>query len=339
MTTPADTTMKDLAGFLAAQMADAETQWSSGTFGAIAEFARDADATAALSPLSAVTGRGGIRVEPVAGMRPVAFETTTKDSWNHRIALCLPERQCEMNVRTVLTELGPDAQALRERDRASVLFDLGLGALQADCCVRVADPQVAAQLRAHCGHPVFGSPAMGVILAANPHRVFLSRLGRIEVFQPIPPPHGKSPDGPHTHVLPGLLRHRRTHAATEPIPDAFVPCAHIYPAHPAKDRLARARPFDRARHEAFQAMLQKFGDPNFLALKRHVMDAIEAGADPSAVPVTDQRFVRTNIRVTLRQIKATQDETPALAAWLAAHERNAHGDAADDPHHHEAHAP
>ncbi len=30
-----------LAAFLDAQMADAETQWSLGTFGAIAEFARD----------------------------------------------------------------------------------------------------------------------------------------------------------------------------------------------------------------------------------------------------------------------------------------------------------
>jgi hypothetical protein len=331
--------MEEPAGFLAAQMADAETQWSIGTFGAIAEFARDADETAVLSPLSAVSERGGIRIGPVAGMRLRAFETTTKDGWNHRIALCLPEARCTMSERTVLTELGPDAQALRERDRGAILFDLGLGALQADCCVRVADPHVAARLRAHCGHPVFGSPAMGVILAANPHRVFVSRLGRIEVFQPIPPPDGNSPEGPHTHVLPGLLRHRRSHAATEPIPEGFVPCAHIYPAHPAKDHMGRPRPFDRARHDAFQAMLRKFGDPKFLALKRHVMNAIEAGADPSAVPFTDQRFVRTNIRVTLRQIRATQDETPALAAWLATHERNAHGDAADDPHHQEARAP
>ena len=56
---------------------------------------------------------------------------------------------------------------------------------------------------------------MGMILAANPHRVFISRLGRIEVYQPIPPPSGKSPEGPHTHVLPRLLQSRRTHPATD----------------------------------------------------------------------------------------------------------------------------
>jgi hypothetical protein len=85
---------------------------------------------------------------------------------------------------------------------------------------------------APCGRSVFepGNPAMGVILAANPHRVFISRIGRIEVYQPIPPATGKSPDGPHTHVLPKLLRSKRSHPATEPIPDGWVPCAHFYPA-------------------------------------------------------------------------------------------------------------
>jgi hypothetical protein len=328
-----------LVAFLDTQMQDAETQWSLGTFGAIAEFARDADEPVALSrgmtSLSAVTDRGGIRIAARAEMRPFAFETTTKDGWNHRVALCLPEEQCAMSGRSALTEVGADADALRESDRDAVLFDLGLGALQVDCCVRVADPEIAAQLRAYCGHPVFGTSAMGIILATNPHRVFLSRLGRVEVFQPIPPPDGTSPDGPHTHVLPTLLRHRRTHAATEPIPDGLVPCAHVYPPHPAKDATGRLRPFDRARHEAFQAILRSYGDPKILALKQQVLNAVAAGSDPSAIAVTDQRFVRTNIRVTLRQLRAQDEATPSLDAWLTAHER--HGESVDDPHHHEAH--
>jgi hypothetical protein len=323
--------------FLVAQMRDPDTQWSIGTFGAIAEFARDTDEAVALSPLSAVTDRGAIRIEPRAGLRPFAFETTTKDSWNHRVALCLPAAACAMSGRTVLTELGPDTAALRPQDRDSTLFDLGLGALQVDCCVRVSDSEVAALLRRHCGQPAFGSPAMNIILATHPHRVFVSRLGRVEVFQPIPPPDGKSPDGPHTHVLPGLLRHRRTHSATEPIPDGFIPCAHLYPAHPAKDAMGQSRPFDRARHDAFQAILQRYGDPAFVALKRRVLDAVSAGADPLSIPIDDRRFARTNIRVTLRQLKSAQDDAPSLAAWMAAHERGARDEPADDPHHPEAH--
>ena len=117
-------------------------------------------------------------------MRPFAYETTTRESWSGRVALCLPDDQCAMNGRRVLTELAPDADALRSEDRAAILFDLGLGARQVDVCVRVSDPDVAARLRVHAGQNVFaaGNPAMGVILAASPHRVFVSRLGRAEVF-------------------------------------------------------------------------------------------------------------------------------------------------------------
>jgi hypothetical protein len=314
-----------LSAFLGAQLADPESQWSFGTFGAIAEFARDADEPVELKPgdasLTAVTPRGGIRIDLRPDVRPVAFETTTKDSWNHRVALCLPEDRSAMNQREVLTELGRDGGALNELDRHTVLFDLGFGVRHIDCCVRVSDRDVAAQLRTHCGQPIFGSPAVGIILAASPHRVFLSRLGRLEVFQPIPPPHGRSPDGPHTHVLPGLLRHRRTHAATEPIPKALVPCAYVYPAHPANDGIGHGRPFDRVRHDAFQTILRSYGDPKFVALKQQVRSAVLAGADPSVVAGAVQRFARTNIRVTLRQLKAQQESAPSLHVWMTTYER------------------
>ena len=121
-------------------------------------------------------------------------------------------------------------------------------------------------------------------------------------------------------MLPDLLKHRRTHAATEPIPDGFVPCAHVYPPHPAKDALGEPRPFDAARHDAFQAMLRRFGDPHQIALKQRVLAAVAAGESPSVVSVTNNRFARTNIRVALRQLRAAEQATPSLAAWMAAHE-------------------
>jgi hypothetical protein len=149
----------------------------------------------------------------------------------------------------------------------------------------------------------------------------VSRVGRIEVFQPIPPADGKSPDGPHTHVLPNLLHHRRTHPATEPVPDGFVPCAHLYPAHPATNAVGERQPFDRARHDAFQKMLRDFGDPEFYAVKQRVAAAVAAGEDPSIISIADGRFTRTNVRVALRQLKAADDPSPSLVRWLAAHER------------------
>ena len=170
--------------------------------------------------------------------------------------------------------------------------------------MRIGDRGLAARLREHTGRAVFepGNPAMGMILAANPHRVFISRLGRIEVYQPIPPPSGKSPEGPHTHVLPKLLKSGRTHPATEPVPDGLVPCAHLYPPHPARDALGEARPFDATHHHAFQQMMAACGDPVTMAIKRRVVDAVLAGEPPRLV--AGDRHGRTSIRIALRQMRA-----------------------------------
>ena len=200
--------------------------------------------TQSLQGVSAVTARGGIAITCCGGIRPFASESISKTGWSHRIALCLPADDCAMNRRTVLTELDVDRDALRPEDRSSILFDLGLGALQTDLCVRIGDPDTVTQLRQHLGRSVFetGNPAMDLILEANPHRVFVSRIGRIEVYQPIPPASGTSPEGPHTHVLPQLMKSGLTHPATEPVPNGWIPCAHMYPPHPARDELGRPRP-------------------------------------------------------------------------------------------------
>jgi len=301
-------------------IADPGTQWSLGTFGAIAEFSRDPDEAATLrqsdDAVSAVTARGGIAIRRHPRHRALASESITKSGWNQRIALCLSEADGAMGRRTVLTELGTDTGALRANDRDSILFDLGLGAPHADFCVRIRDRDTAAQLRPTAGRAVFepGNPAMGLILAANPHRVFISRLGRIEVYQPIPPASGKSPDGPHTHVLPKLLKNGRTHSATEPIPLGWVPCAHLYPPHPAPDGSGEARPFDAARHDSFQSMIERFGRPENLAIKRHVRDAIMAQQPPSTMSV--DRHGRASIRIALRQLRAAGTVSPVLQSWL-----------------------
>ena len=303
------------------EIANPDTQWSLGTFGGIAEFSRDRNEPVALvrsvETVAAITARGAIAIKSHPGIRPFASESITKTSWSQRIALCLPADDCAMNRRAVLTELDLDHGALRPEDRGSALFDLGLGALQADFCIRSGDQNVVAQLRTHAGRSVFepGNPAMGVILEANPHRVFISRIGRIEVYQPIPPASGKSPEGPHTHVLPRLLKSGRTHPATEPVPDGWIPCAHLYPAHPIHDGMGNSRPFDAARHGSFQRLIAVFGQPESLAIKQHVMDAIRAEKPPSAI--AHDRYGRTCIRIALRQMKAAGHISPALQAWLA----------------------
>jgi hypothetical protein len=308
-------------------LADIEAGWSVGTFGAIAEFTRDAgepvELNKASDTISVVTDKGGLCIAPRPGLRLIASESPTTESWSHRVALCLPQESCSMSRRTTLTEIGPDGGALRIQDRDGVLFDLGLGTLQIDACIRVSDPDVVSALRSRTGRSVFApeNGAMRIILAANPHRVFVSRIARAEVFQPIPPPGGKSPDGPHTHVLPKLLAHGRTHAATEPLPDGWIPCAHLYPAHPLRDQLGRKRAFRREHHAAFQALLERYGEPELMALKHQVVEAATAGRGPDTVSLPRDRFARATVRVALRQLSAAEPSSLTLIEWLSAHDR------------------
>lgn len=305
-------------------IADPATSWSLGTFGAIAEFLRDPDEKVELgddgAAISAVTARGGIRMEPCPGLRAFAYETGVGqgDRWSHSVALCLPEEGCAMNRRQVVTELGPDAAALRPRDRDAVLFDLGLGCLQVDACVRTADPDCLALLRSGIGRSVFepGNTLIHDLVRLQPHRVFVSRFGRIEVYQPIPPSDGRSPEGPHTHVLPRLLKLGRTHAATEPLPEGWIPCAYLFPPHPLKDALGRPKPFDPEQHDAFQEILELYGDPRLLALKQRVMAAVRNGEEPSRLEVPEDRFSRSCVRVGLRQMAILAASAPHLPSWI-----------------------
>lgn len=192
------TTADPIMDLLAGQLADAEAGWSVGTFGAIAEFTREPgdalDTERSRNGISVVTEKGGIGIVSRPDLRLIASESPTTESWSQRVAMCLPHEAGVMSGRTVLTEIGPDRAALRHRDRNGILFDLGLGTLQIDACIRTGEADVVAALRSRTGQSVFApdSDAMRVILAANPHRVFVSRIGRAEVFQPIPPPAAKA---------------------------------------------------------------------------------------------------------------------------------------------------
>ncbi|MEP9349112.1 hypothetical protein [Xanthobacter sp. KR7-225] len=215
---------------------DPRAGWSLGVFGGIAEFMRDAGEPARIAAaperIEVATARGALRVIAHPGLVALPYEMPSRHAERRvpAIALCLPAAQAARAGRRAIAEIGPDLAAIREEDRGAVLFDLGIGLDAVEACVRTRDPVLIAALRKAEGRQMFDPDGpIGAILAASPHRVFVSALGRIEVFQPIPPADGRSPDGPHTHVLPRLLAHGRTHAASVPIPDGLVPGLSLHP--------------------------------------------------------------------------------------------------------------
>jgi hypothetical protein len=215
-----------------AQLARAGTSWSIGIFGAVAEFHRLPDEPADCTPVSVATSRGAIRVEAPEGCVCVPYQPrSARDERNYGVALCLPESGARLQRRSTLTELGPDKDAVRPQDRAALLFDLGLDTPFATLCVRTRDPALIGRLRESAGRPLLDDANLFEHLAcASPHRVFMSRLGRIEVYQSIAPRGGQTPEGPHTHLLPRLVKKKRTHSANALLPQGLVPCATFYPS-------------------------------------------------------------------------------------------------------------
>lgn len=290
-----------VAALLCAQIADPDCAWSLGSFGAVAIFRRDpGEAARSLDDgrIGLVTDQGALALTAPPDLRPVAYETGFTGGWSQAIALCLPVGACTMGQRVVLTELGPDAAAVRPQDRDGLLFDLGLGLDAVDACVRVTDPDLIARLRAACGRPLFapGNPAVRALIAAGPHRVFIARPGRIEIDTPIPAPGAPGDPGPRSHLDPKLLRLRRTHPATAPIPQGWVPFATLHPAHPGKDAAGRPIPFDTARHAAFGRLLDAWGDPVLVRLRRAILSG--ETPDPTAA---EGRFARLAIRAAQAQ--------------------------------------
>lgn len=218
----------------------ADSGWSIGTFGALAEFSRDADEPAEIARTDdggrVATARGALRIALKNGVRVVACESPAGhgDGSAGEVSFCLPDDEGSRNGRAALTEIGPDRDAIRPEHREFTLFDIGLGVPQVDFCLRTNDTALIAEIRRSAGQPIVepGNRVMEAIKEASPHRVCISALGRIEVYQHIPSArhHVRTPEGPHTHLLLGLLKAGRDHAAGTAIPPGFVACLTLYPA-------------------------------------------------------------------------------------------------------------
>lgn len=294
---PADSPARLLAE---AQLAAADATWTVGDGAAGAAFGHTLAEPVSRGPQSAVTASGGIRVSLPDAAVAIAYETpdtTDPLRWRHSIAFCLPEPQARRTVRTVLTELGPDPDALRPEDTDAVLFDIGRGGPSTEMLVRTADPATLDLLRGAAGEPVADGALADLLARADVHRVVRTAVARIEVY--------------------GARRRRvvRAHPPTAPIPDGWVPAVTLCPAHPAMDPLGRPRPFDPERHEAFQALLVEHGDPLLGVLKSDVVAAVRSGRGPENALVGNDPAGRATVAVAIRQLAVMDGTSGALAAW------------------------
>lgn len=291
-------------------LARESSSWSTGAYGAVVRFARTAGETAQRGPNSVVTARGGLRVVLPEDAIAVAYEApSARDPlrWHHAIAFCVPEQAARGAGRTVVTELGPDIEALRPQDLAGVVFDLGLGAPTTDVLVRTTNPEALAALRAAEGRDVLADDLLATLTARGPHVIAVTAAGRMEVITP--------GAGAGVRLRPSRLRAQPQPAPQVPIPDGWTPVLRLHPANPASEPDGRPIPFDPERHADFQGLLAEHGDPVLGVIAADVTDAVRAMRGPDTMALPDDPAVRAVVAVTLRRLAFTDGTSGTLAAW------------------------
>lgn len=319
--------MSTLKQVLQTYLHDHESSWAISCLGAVAEFhwvGNETPITLSRDRLCLATERGAIRIKLTNNIRPIPFESLSAypQRWLHGVSLCLPTTAFAHSPIDVLTEVGPDRDAICPEHRDQHLFNLGIGGVNVDAHVRTADPELIDILRADLGQSILreGSAAMSAIKLHSPHRVFTSVGSRIEVYQVIgsisrgiPTPHG-----PHTHVLPKLLASGRTHMATQLIPPGFAPTMQFFPPNPIIDTDGNEQKFDQGAFDRFAQLLTLWGEREYIAEKKRAWRALADGVPPDTYTPPNTRTGRTATRIAIRQYAQMTDNTHHVSRWKAA---------------------
>jgi len=298
----------------------ASSGFSIGSLGAIAEFHRSSEEaiiTDNTEQLTLITEQGAIQLKIPDNTYPIAYEAISKNKqhWQQGLAFCLPKAEAGMSRRKGLTELSADKEAIDSTQTESILFDMGIDAYNIDFCIRVQDQELINLLRQFEGVPYekLSDKLKTEIIKVSPCRVVMSKLGRIEIYQLIG--QEKTPQGPHTHLLPKLFSKKMTHSANTPIPENFVPCLTLHPGNPLVDHFGQSIPFNLSLYNQFEELLNQWGLAECNQLKKSLSQAVLSGSNVVDFPKPISREARATLRVTLRQMAQQEKFAAQIAPW------------------------
>ncbi|MEM6888117.1 MAG: DUF1289 domain-containing protein [Pseudomonadota bacterium] len=226
-------TTEDILAFVVSTLEAGQGTWVMGVVGAVAEFTAASDqsvhATANGEELIALTRNGALQMTINDDVRAVTFDPPNMMT-EPRVVLAIKRERGRIPVASGIANLGSDQRALLKEPNTR-LYDLGLGRKEARFCVRLAEGAADDALHRATGLPFLQAvPMVGApLVLESPTRVVESALGRIEVQGRIPSQDARSPDGPHTHLLPDHLATGRALPAGMDLPRAYLPGAIFYP--------------------------------------------------------------------------------------------------------------
>jgi predicted Fe-S protein YdhL (DUF1289 family) len=224
-----------VAEFVAESLAERSGTWTLGCYGATAEFSchhdEPWDVSVTGETITAISGRGALQLTIGEQVRALQLRTDHSRYGYRAIFLVVLKVRTTLPVATTLTPLGCDEGAIRPECRSDTWFDLGLGRDYVRFCVRASSPDLRDMLNRVSGLPLSDvlQAAGATIIKHSPARIVESPLGRAEIYTPIPPPGTQSPDGPHTHLLPGHLASGRATPPGIELPPVYALGATFYP--------------------------------------------------------------------------------------------------------------
>jgi len=294
--------------------------FSIGSLGAIAEFHRSIEEPIIMDnteQLTLITELGAIQLKIPDNTYPIAYEAISKNKqrWQQGLAFCLPKAEAGMSRRKGLTELGADKEAIDNIQSETILFDMGIDAYNIDFCIRTKEKALIKLLRQFEGVPYekLSDELKTKIIKASPCRVVMSKLGRIEIYQAIG--QEKTPQGPHTHLLPKLFSKKMTHSANTPIPESFIPCLTLHPGNPLVDHFGQSIPFNIPLYNQFEELLGRWGLAECNKLKKALSQAVLSGSSVFDFPKPISREARATLRVTLRQMAQQEKFSAQISPW------------------------
>lgn len=226
-------TTDDVRAFVTSTLEAGRGTWVIGVVGAVAEFTaaqgEKVDVQVDGDDIIAFTKNGALRVKINDDVRALTFDPPDWEA-KPRIVLAVKRERGRLPVASGVADLGTDAGALLQ-EKNTKLYDLGLARKEGRFCVRLGEGAAQEALDASTGltFPKALPMIAGSLVTESPTRIVESALGRIEVQGQIPPPDVKSPDGPHTHLLPDHLETARALPVGMDLPRAYLPGAIFYP--------------------------------------------------------------------------------------------------------------
>jgi len=224
-----------IAEFVAESLEQRSGTWALGCYGATAEFVchhdEPCDVSVTGETITAISDRGALQLTIGEHVRALRLRADHPRRGNRAIFLVVLKARATLPVTTTLTALGRDEGAIRPEGRNDAWYDLGLGRAGLRFCVRASAAELRDKLNQASGLPLSdvlqGAGAM--IVKHSPSRVLESPLGRAEIYAPIPPPGGQSPDGPHTHLVSDQLAWGRATPPGIDLPPVYALGATFYP--------------------------------------------------------------------------------------------------------------